>query len=68
MSTLSVVVHYRRTVVSDCYVNVPITNALMTKRPDGSFGLDTERLFAEGATYCGSLLRRPSTFCVNEYG
>ena len=52
MSTLSVVVHYRRTVVSDCYVNVPVTNKLMVERPDGSFGFDAEQLLTEGATYC----------------
>jgi hypothetical protein len=37
----------RRVIYEDAYVAVPVTEALMTKKEDGSFGLDTSAFEAE---------------------
>lgn len=43
----SVALRLRRTVYEDAYVAVPVTDAVMKKKADGTFGIDFDALAAE---------------------
>ena len=45
--TYSILLHVRRIIHEDAYVSVPVTDAIMTPKEDGTFGLDTDALIAE---------------------
>lgn len=48
MTSYSISVRLQRTTVEEAYVSVPVTDAVMLREPadDGSFRLDTDKLFA----------------------
>jgi len=48
MSIYSISLRLRRVVYEDAYVAVPVTDAIMKPKPDGSMGIDPELLWAEG--------------------
>ncbi|MEW6712623.1 MAG: hypothetical protein ACOY0R_09205 [Chloroflexota bacterium] len=45
--THSIMLRIRRITYEDAYVAVPVTDALMRKKEDGSFGLDVDALVVE---------------------
>ena len=45
--TYSILLHVRRIIHEDAYVSVPVTDAIMMQKEDGTFGLDTEAFIAE---------------------
>lgn len=48
MSTFSIALRLRRVTYEDAYIAVPVTDAVVRPKPDGSMGVDAEALFAEG--------------------
>ncbi len=46
--TYSISLRLRRTIQQDCYVSVMVNDALVKQNEDGSFGIDTDKFFAEG--------------------
>ena len=48
MKTYSTALRVRRVTYEDAYVAVPVTEAIMKPKPDGSLGVDPETLWAEG--------------------
>ena len=48
MTSYSISVRLQRTTVEESYVSVPVTDAVMQEEPaeDGSYRIDTEKLFA----------------------
>jgi hypothetical protein len=48
MNTYSIALRLRRATYEDAYVAVPVTDAIMEKKADGSRAIDTEALFAAG--------------------
>lgn len=48
MSTYSIALRMRRITYEDAYITVPVTDAIVKKRPDGSLGIDPAALSAEG--------------------
>jgi hypothetical protein len=48
MSTYSIALRMRRTIYEDAYIAVPVTDAVVKKKEDGSLGVDPAALMAEG--------------------
>jgi len=48
MNTFSIALRLRRVTYEDAYIAVPVTDAVVRPKPDGSMGVDPEALFAEG--------------------
>ena len=46
--TYSISLRLRRTIQQDCYVSVMVNDAIVKQNEDGTFGIDTDKLFAEG--------------------
>lgn len=46
--TYSIMLRIRRVTYEDAYVAVPVTNALMKQKEDGTFGVNVDALVAEG--------------------
>ncbi|MCL1838937.1 MAG: hypothetical protein FWG47_06460 [Propionibacteriaceae bacterium] len=51
MGTMSLLLRVRRTITSDAFISVPITNAMMAEHSDGSSRMDMDLLFADGIAY-----------------
>ena len=47
-STLSIALRLRRATYEDAYIAVPVTDAIVKPKPDGSKGIDPEAFLAEG--------------------
>jgi hypothetical protein len=48
MSTYSIALRVRRVTYEDAYIAVPVTDAIVRKKEDGSLGVDPEAMCAEG--------------------
>jgi hypothetical protein len=48
MSTYSIALRLRRVTYEDAYIAVPVTDAVVRPKPDGSLGIDPDALWAEG--------------------
>ena len=47
MPTYSISFRLQRTVIEEVHVSVPVTDDVVKQRPDGSYGLDVDKLVAE---------------------
>lgn len=48
MSTYSIALRLRRVTYEDAYIAIPVTDAVVRPKPDGSSGIDPDALWAEG--------------------